>query len=203
MLVNGDGDKGEADRPGDASALAGPTSSAGASSPSQKPTTGTATDPEALAQARALHTLIDHSAADKHRIAVAASQLQTCRHLKQGIHAFEDAAASRDQLVDEASGLQVGLLPGGGAAIASFSKALRASADADRAYVAYGQKRHKVPAGKRRHHRQPMKCTGGKKLLQQAVRLSSASHAAKQRTAKEWNLIATQFKLPKVVWTSL
>ena len=179
-----------------------PAASSG-SSPSRPPKTGPSPDPEALAQARALHTLIDHSAADKHRIAVAAGQLQSCRHVRQGIQAFEDAAASRDQLVDQASDLQVGLLPGGGAAIASFSKALRASADADRAYVAFGQKRHKVPHGRRRHHHQPMKCTGGKNLEQQAVRLSAASHAAKQQTAKEWNLIAKQFKLPKVAWTSL
>jgi hypothetical protein len=154
-------------------------------------------DPQALAQARALHTLIDHSAADKQRIAAAAAQLQGCRHPKQAIQTFEDAASSRDRLVDQAADLQVGLLPGGGAAVASFSQALRASADADRAYVAWGQARHKV----RRHHH--VLCRGGKSLQRTAVQLSSASHAAKQRTAQEWNVIAAQFGLPRITWTNL
>lgn len=200
-LVN-HGDDGDAGRAANGSAQSAPTASGG-TSPTETPTTGPSRDPQAVAQARALHSLIDHSAADKHRIAVAAAQLQSCSHVRQGVQAFEDAATSRDQLVNDAADLQVGLLPGGGAAIASFSKALRASAAADRAYVAYGQKRHKVPSGKRRHHHQPMKCTGGKNLERRAVQLSAASHAAKQQTAKEWNLIADQFKLPKVVWTSL
>ena len=154
-------------------------------------------DPQALAQARALHTLIDHSAADKQRIAAAAAQLQGCRHVKQAIQTFEDAASSRDRLVDQAADLQVGLLPGGGAAVASFSQALRASADADRAYVSWGQARHKV---KRHHH---VRCRGGKSLQQDAVRLSSASHAAKQQTAQAWNVIAAQFGLPRITWTNL
>ena len=205
VLTNDDDDNGHgAGQAGRGGAAVGSGTTGGEDSAGQHPTTGTSPDPQALAQAQALHTLIDHSAADKHRIAVAAAQLQSCRHVKQGIHAFEEAADSRDQLVDDAAGLQVGLLPDGGAAIASFSEALRASADADRAYVAYGQKRHQVASGKRRHHHRPrMTCTGGRNLLQTAVRLSSASHSAKQQTAKEWNLIAAQFKLPKVAWTSL
>jgi hypothetical protein len=158
-------------------------------------------DPQALAQARALHTLIAHSATDKQRIAAAAAELQGCRHVEQAIQTFQDAAASRDRLVDQAAELQVGLLPGGGSAVAHFSQAERAAADADRAYVSYGQARHKVRH--KAHHHVHVSCRGGKDELRQAVRLSSASHAPKQATAQAWNVIAAQFRLPKVTWTSL
>jgi hypothetical protein len=160
--------------------------------PSPTPT-GSRLDPHAVAQARALHTLIGRSSADKQRIAAAASQLQACRHVKQAIQTFQEAATSRDRLVDQVADLQVGLLPGGGAAVATFSQALRASADADRAYVAWGETRHKV------HHH----CRGGKDLRRQAVRLSAASHRPKQETARAWNLIAAQFGMATITWTSL
>lgn len=203
---------------------AGATRSTGAGSGTEgsttsAPTTGPASpaaslDPQALAQARALHTLIAHSATDKQRIAAAAAQLRDCRHLQQAIQTFEDAADSRDRLVDQAAGLQVGLLPGGGAAVASFSQAERAAADADRAYVAYGQARHKVRRevhehghhghGDRHGHPQvEVSCRGGTDELHEAVRLSSASHAPKQATAQAWNIVAAQFGLSRVTWSSL
>ena len=183
-----------------ASGTAGPTSS-------PKPSV----DPHAMAQARALHTLITQSATDKQRIATAADQLQRCDGLGQAIETFQDAAASRDRLVEQAAGLQVGLLPGGGAAIADLSSALRAAAAADRAYVAWGESRHQVRV---RIHRQHGKghgpgprfreaCRGGAKLKARAVRLSVASHGAKQETATAWNLVAAQFGLPTVTWTEL
>lgn len=168
--------------------------STGASQTGQPSPSASAADPQALAQAKALHILLGRSAADKQKIAVAASELETCRHLPQAVQTFEEAAASRDRLVEQVADLQVGLLPGGGAAVASFSDALRASADADRAYVAWGQARHKG-----RHHT----CKGGKLLQRAAVRLSSASHAPKQQAAQAWNVIATQFGLSKITWNSL
>lgn len=192
---------------------------------SPKPSAKVSLDPQAMAQARALHTLISQSATDKQRIAAAAGQLQRCDHLPQAIQTFEDAAASRDRLVDQAGGLQVGLLPGGGAAIAHFSAALRAAADADRAYVEWGESRHKVrikvPAPPAPHgkHGQPARhgkghghdakptfrevCRGQADLEAKAVRLSAASHGAKQETATAWNLVAAQFGLPTVTWTEL
>lgn len=101
--------------------------STGASQTGQPSPSASAADPQALAQAKALHILLGRSAADKQKIAVAASELETCRHLPQAVQTFEEAAASRDRLVEQVADLQVGLLPGGGAAVASFSDALRAS----------------------------------------------------------------------------
>ncbi|WP_051068659.1 zinc ribbon domain-containing protein [Nocardioides sp. Iso805N] len=172
----------------------GSRASTGASETGQPSPSASTADPQALAQAKALHILLGRSAADKEKIAVAASELETCRHLPQAVQTFEDAAASRDRLFEQVADLQVGLLPGGGAAVASFSDALRAAADADRAFVAWGQARHKG-----RHHT----CKGGKPLQRAAVGLSSASHAPKQQTAQAWNVIATQFGLAKITWNSL
>jgi uncharacterized protein with beta-barrel porin domain len=166
---------------------------AGNHSPRADPSVSPSIAPQALAQARALRALLVHSAADKQAIAGAVAQLTSCRHLAAGVATFEDAAQSSDRLLERAAELPVGLLPGGGAAIASFSQALRAAAEADRAYVAWGQARHKV------HHQ----CRGGQALRLQAVRLSSASHDPKQRTAAAWNLIATQLGLPTISWTIL
>ena len=176
----------------------GPTAGATDGDPGDGATgpSGTASpsvSPAALAQARALHDLLTHSAADKKAIAVAASQLQGCRHLPRAIRAFQSAAASRQRLVTKAAGLQIGLLPGGGEAVASLSQALRAAADADDAYVAWGQARHRVGSS----------CRGGKALRAQAVQLSAASHAPKQAAADAWNVIAAQTGLPAITWTSL
>lgn len=190
-------DGGHTGRPSATSSAGTGVAGSDSAAPTGTPSPIASPDPQALAQARALRTLIVHSATDKQRIAAAATQLASCRHLAQAVQTFEDAAASRDGLVDQASGLQVDLLPGGGAAIASFSKALRAAADADRAYVAWGQARHKV-----RHHKH-VRCVGGNDLQRTAVRLSTASHAPKQQTAQEWNVIAARFGLPRITWTSL
>ncbi|MGZ4453004.1 MAG: zinc ribbon domain-containing protein [Nocardioides sp.] len=176
--------------------------------PSGRHTARAAADPEAMAQAKALYALISQSASDKQRIAVAAGQLQRCDHIEQAIQTFADAAGSRDRLVEQAAGLEVGLLPGGGAAVADLSAAARAAGDADRAYVAWGESRHtvrvKVPHH-RKHHgpRFHEVCRGGDELEARAVRLSSASHGAKQKTATAWNLVAAQFGLPTITWTEL
>jgi hypothetical protein len=195
----------------------------GSTAPALNDTTGSpkspkpSIDPQAMAQARALHTLIAQSATDKQRIATAAAQLQRCDHVQQAIQTFEDAAASRDHLVDQAAGLDVGLLPGGGAAVSHFSAALRAAAEADRAYVAWGESRHNVrikvpaphPKGKGKRHGHKAKptyrevCRGGDALEAKAVQLSTASHGAKQETATAWNVVAAQFGLPTVTWTEL
>ena len=206
------------DRPqADPAAPGVPTAS---SSPRRSPSPEASVDPQALAQARALYTLITQSATDKQRIAAAAAQLQRCDHVAQAIATFEAAAASREQLVDQAAGLEVGLLPGGGAAIADLSEALRAAADADRAYVSWGETRHLVtievgpPPGRGHHghhvrHGRPQKqqhrrvCRGAPRLEAQAVRLSAASHGAKQETARAWNIVAAQFGLPTITWTEL
>ena len=177
-----------------------------------------------MAQAKALYALISQSASDKQRIAVAAGQLQRCENIPQAIQTFEEAAESRDRLVARAAQLQIGLLPGGGAAIADLSAAARAAAAADRAYVAWGQARHlvriKLPQhlkgtsrrlsagnGHNKTHRPRPRfrevCRGGAELEAKAVRLSTASHGAKQETATAWNLVAAQFGLPTITWTKL
>lgn len=183
------------------------------STPRRSPSAKASVDPQAMAQARALYTLISQSATDKQRIATAAGQLQRCDHVAQAIETFQDAAASRDRLVEQAASLDVGLLPGGGAAIADLSAALRAAAEADRAYVAWGETRHEVtvevgpPPGHghgnkhKQEHRQV--CRGGPELEAQAVRLSAASHGAKQETARAWNIVAAQFGLPTITWSEL
>ncbi|WGL51581.1 zinc ribbon domain-containing protein [Nocardioides sp. BP30] len=172
----------------------GAATDAPGTSASADPSSGASIDPQALAQARALRALLGRSAADKQKIAVAAGELETCRHLHQAVQTFEEAASSRDRLVTQVADLRVGLLPGGGAAVASFTDALRAAADADRAYVRWGEARHKG-----RHHT----CRGGGSLRSAAVRSSSASHAPKQQTAQAWNVIAAQFGLARISWTSL
>lgn len=188
-----------------------------APSPRRSPSAKASADPQAVAQARALHTLIAQSATDKQRIATAAAQLQACDHVAQAIETFQDAAASRDRLVDQAAGLEVGLLPGGGAAIADLGSALRAAAQADRAYVAWGETRHKVTVtvpgsgkahgkghGKKRRPPQHRRvCRGDAELEANAVRLSTASHGAKQESARAWNIVAAQFGLPTISWTDL
>ena len=176
--------------------------------PSSRPTARVSADPEAMAQAKALYALISQSASDKQRIAVAAGQLQRCDHVDQAIQTFADAAGSRDRLVEQAAGLQVGLLPGGGAAVADLSAAARAAGDADRAYVSWGESRHLVRVKVRHHgkHHDPRfrrVCRGGAALEARAVRLSAASHGAKQKTASAWNLVAAQFGLPTITWTEL
>lgn len=175
--------------------------------PSHKPTPKVAADPQAIAQAKALYVLISRSASDKQRIAVAAGQLQRCDHIDQAIQTFADAAGSRDRLVEQAAGLQVGLLPGGGAAIADLSAAARAAGDADRAYVAWGESRHlvrvRIPHHGKHGPRFREACRGGAALEARAVRLSTASHGAKQETATAWNLVAAQFGLPTITWTEL
>lgn len=174
--------------------------SVGASSPAGKlttsPTVSAAPDPAALAQAGALRKLLTDSADDKRAIAAAAAQLNGCSHLKRAVQAFSDAASSRNALVTRAGALQIGLLPGGGQAVASLTRALQASARADQAYVDWGRSLHR---GHGKHHR----CRGDDSLRARATRLSSKSHAPKQATADAWNVIAVQFGLATIHWSSL
>jgi hypothetical protein len=151
--------------------------------PTTLPTVSAAPDPAALAQAAALRKLLTDSADDKRAIAAAAAQLNGCAHLKRAVQAFADAAHSRSVLVTRANALQIGLLPGGGQAVASLTRALRASARADQAYVDWGRSLHR---GHGKHHR----CRGDDALRARATRLSSESHAPKQATADAWNVIA-------------
>jgi hypothetical protein len=164
--------------------------------PTMSPTVSAAPDPAALAQAGALRKLLTDSADDKRAIAAAAAQLNGCAHLNRAVQAFADAARSRDTLVTRANALQIGLLPGGGQAVASLTRALRASARADQAYVAWGRSLHR---GHGKHHR----CRGDDALHARATRLSSKSHAPKQAAADAWNVIAAQFGLATIHWSSL
>jgi hypothetical protein len=164
--------------------------------PTVSPTVSAAPDPAALAQADALRALLADSAADKRAIAAAAAQLNGCAHLNRAVQAFTEAAHSRGALVARAHDLQIGLLPGGGQAVASLARALQASARADRAYVDWGRSLHR---GHGKHHR----CRGDDALHARATRLSSASHAPKQDAAEAWNVIAAQFGLPTIHWSSL
>lgn len=178
------------------SASAPPASSAPADTPTVSPTVSAAPDPAALTQAGALRRLLTDSADDKRAIAAAAAQLNGCAHLNRAVRAFTDAAHSRDVLVARARDLQIGLLPGGGQAVASLTRALQASARADQAYVDWGRSLHR---GAGQHHR----CRGDDALRARATRLSSQSHAPKQAAADAWNVIAAQFGLPTIHWSSL
>lgn len=171
-------------------------SSAPADTPTVSPTVSAAPDPAALTQAGALRRLLTDSADDKRAIAAAAAQLNGCAHLNRAVRAFADAAHSRDVLVARARDLQIGLLPGGGQAVASLTRALQASARADQAYVDWGRSLHR---GAGQHHR----CRGDDALRARATRLSSQSHAPKQAAADAWNVIAAQFGLPTIHWSSL
>lgn len=175
-----------------------PSAGLGASSSPGTPTTSAsaAPDPAALKQANALASLLTDSAADKRAIAAAAAELSSCHHLTKAVQAFTQAAQSRSALVTRASELQIGLLPGGGQVVASLTKALQDSAAADQAYVAWGRTLHR---GTGKHHR----CKGDDSLRTRATDLSTASHAPKQATAKAWNLIASQFGLQQIAWSSL
>lgn len=182
------------DRPSVSAPPVTPSTSPG--KPTTSPTVSAAPDPAALAQAAALRKLLTDSADDKRAIAAAAAQLNGCAHLKRAVQAFADAAHSRSVLVTRANALQIGLLPGGGQAVASLTRALRASARADQAYVDWGRSLHR---GHGKHHR----CRGDDALRARATRLSSKSHAPKQATADAWNIIAAQFGLPSIHWSSL
>ncbi|HEY3086447.1 MAG TPA: hypothetical protein VGJ59_00085 [Jatrophihabitantaceae bacterium] len=117
-------------------------------------------------------------------IGAAISAISRCTNIPSAVTTLENAADVRTRILAGLASADVSALPNGAAAVADLSRAMQASADADRHYAAWGQ----TIAGCRAQAPHNAEFVAA----QQADIMATA---AKQRFADEWNPIAARYGL--------
>jgi len=168
----------------------GGTSPSGAvpstASASASPSTSAADRQRGRAQASTIARYLTDSAQARQGIGAAISAISGCANIASAVATLDSAADVRSRIVTELATADVSALRNGGAAVADLSRAMRASADADRHYAAWGR------AVARCHGQAPHNTE-----FAAAQHSDSVATAAKQRFADEWNPIAAKFGLAK------
>lgn len=167
---------------GAVSSSAATSASASASSPS----TSAADSQRGRAQASTIGRYLTDSGQARQGIGAAISAISGCTNIGSAVATLDNAADVRSRIVTELATANVSALRNGGAAVADLSRAMRASADADRHYAAWGR------AVSSCHGQAPQNAD-----FAAAQQSDSVATAAKQRFADEWNPIAATFGLAK------
>jgi hypothetical protein len=168
---------------GAASSSAATSASASASA---SPSTSAAGRQRGRAQASTIARYLTDSGQARQGIGAAISAISGCTNIGSAVATLDNAADVRSRIVTELATTDVSALRNGGAAVADLSRAMRASADADRHYAAWGR------AVSRCHGQAPQNAD-----FAAAQQSDSVATAAKQRFADEWNPIAATFGLAK------
>lgn len=157
----------------------GPVSSSSASG-STKP----ANHQRGLAQASTIAGYLTRSGQVRQGIGAAISAISGCTNVASAVSALHNAAEIRAGIVTALANTDVSALPGGAAAVADLRRAMRASADADRHYAAWGQ------AVAACHGTAPHNAD-----FAAAQQFDTVATASKERFADEWNPIAATYGL--------
>jgi hypothetical protein len=169
----------------------GSSPSGAASSSATGPGSGSASTRPAnhqrgLAQASIIAGYLTASGQARQGIGAAISAISRCASISSAVATLHSAADVRSHIVTELATADVSALPNGAAAVADLGRAMRASANADRHYAAWG--------------RDVVGCHGhapSNPDLVAAQHSDTVATAAKQRFADEWNPIAATYGLAK------
>lgn len=141
----------------------------------------------AVAQASTIAGYLTTSRQTRPSVGAAISAIRGCANIPSSVTALQKAADVRSGIVTDLASADVSALPdGAAAAIADLGRAMRASADADRHYAAWGQ----TVAGC--HGQAPHNAE-----FAAALHSGTAADAFKQRFADEWNPIAAVYGLAR------
>jgi len=164
----------------------GASSSSGAvsSSASQSRSTSAANRQRGLAQASTIAGYLTDSAQARHGVGAAISAISGCTNIASAVTTLHNAADVRAHIVEALASVDVSALPNGAATVADLSRAMGASASADRHYAAWGES----VAGC--HGQAPHNPE-----LAAAQQADAIATDAKQRFADEWNRIAAIYGL--------
>jgi hypothetical protein len=163
------------------------TSPSGATSASKSGSTRAVDLQRAVAQASTIAGYLTSSRQARPGVGAAISAIRGCTNITSAVSALQNAADVRSRIVRALASADVSALPNSAvAAIADLGRAMRASADADRHYAAWGL----TVAGC--HGRAPRNAE-----FAAALQSGTAADAFKQRFADEWNPIAAMYGLAK------
>jgi hypothetical protein len=136
-----------------------------------------------VAQASTIAGYLTSSRQTRPSVGAAISSIRGCANIPSSVTALQKAADVRTGIVTDLASADVSALPDGAtAAVADLRRAMRASADADRHYAAWGQ----TVAG-----------CHGQAPHNAALHSGTAADTFKQRFADEWNPIAAMYGLAK------
>jgi hypothetical protein len=136
------------------------------------------------AQASTIAGYLTSSRQARPGVGAAISAIRGCTNIASALTALHNAADVRSRIVTALASADVSALPNGAAAIADLGQAMRASADADRRYTAWGL----TVAGCHGHAPHNAEYAA-------ALQSGTAADAFKQRFADEWNPIAATYGL--------
>lgn len=139
-----------------------------------------------LAQASRIAGFLTHSAQTRASIHAALSAISDCTHIASAVSTLRNAAEVRTHILTALASTEVSALPHGTVAVADLRQAMRASANADRHYAAWGQ----TVAGCHGHAPHNAEYAA-------AYQSGTVADLAKQRFANEWNPIAVTYGLAK------
>lgn len=168
------------------SAVSSPPSASASAPGSASASTTAASHQRGMAQASAIAGYLTQSGQARRGIGTAISAISSCTNIASAVTALRNAADVRTRIVTALPSADVSALPNGAAAVADLGQALRASAEADQHYAAWGQS----VAGC--HGHAPRNAE-----LSAAQQSDTVATAAKQRFADEWNPIAATYGLPR------
>jgi len=187
-------------------ALAGKSSSApttipiSTSVPTTTPSTTavptSTTNAAAATEAQAMSALLGNSAVDRSQIVSAVQQVTSCGDLSGAQSTLDQAASSRQSLLEQLAPLQVGGLSTGPQLVRELQAAWQASVSSDRDYAAYAGDELSSFNG----------CTpndSGDPNAQAAATSDAQATAAKGQFVALWNPIAASFGLPQWQASSL
>jgi hypothetical protein len=164
----------------------GATSASKSGSASKSASTRAVDRQRGAAQASTIAGYLTSSRQARPGVGAAISAIRSCTNIAAAVTALQNAADVRSRIVTALATADVSALPNGAAAIADLGRAMRASADADRHYAAWGQ----TVTGC--HGRAPHNAE-----FAAALQSGTAADAFKQRFADEWNPIAAMYGLAK------
>ncbi|RAY11327.1 hypothetical protein DPM19_30350 [Actinomadura craniellae] len=103
------------------------------------PSAGASAADDSRTQAEAINTLLDDMAGSRSELARAMTDAQRCSGLEGAIPTLQKVVEDRERQLGEAEGLAVGALAEGERLKSALTRSLRASLDADRAYVRWAE----------------------------------------------------------------
>jgi hypothetical protein len=133
-------------------------------------------------QAATVNGILAWSGRSRQALFGALDDLGACRNADGATAALQTVASDRDRQVGALAGVDVSALPGGGSLRSTLIRALKYSAQADRAFVRWGQS---PGCGKDGNYRDGM-------------RYSRSASATKRQFVGDWNPLAASYGLPQL-----
>lgn len=155
------------------------------------PSTTTTVNIVAQQQAQAMSELLGQSEVDRTEIVNATAQIASCGDLTSAQQILNNAASSRQALLNSLNNLQVAALPNSSQIVTTLSAAWNASLNADNAYSQWASDEQSNFNG----------CTPNDTSdpgYVQALSSDAQATAAKKEFVSLWNPIAVQYGLPQL-----